>query len=404
MSSHNRKQYAKRRLDDLICRFAQPLTQSRKPFWRLIHAVRALSRLLVPLPERGWTDPQDAERIVRACVRMANRCEAWQRQPERWTTPDTSLLLQFRSLVSHLFDEYPVPNFMAPVWSCMYDKPWELEMYLHLAAGRSIRQFELPLPYPTRITKRAAKFFMQAPDDAHPIGAYRWAQVRAIGGDNRLARLLMMSPSLCAPTEHEEFWESVIRFLIKNLPIAAKEISAIVWFIDQQRFRPAETVWGPGAGEQPLQPDFTIKGRSLMTLRRHMANWRTELLARRPSLVASTPGWERTNIRPFRHAEGDVLWTIDELLTDKELRVEGGIMKHCVATYIHDCARRRTSIWSMKVHEGERRKRTLTIEVRPRTRTIWQARGKRNGPPSEAAKEILHRWANQEGLKFRETA
>lgn len=404
MSSHNRKQYAKRRLDDLIYRFAQPLTHSREAFRRLIHAVRASSRLLVPLPERGCTDPQDAERIVRACVRMAHRWEAWQRQPEVWTARDANSFVQFRSLASHLFDEYPVPNFMGPVWMCEHDKPWELDMYLHLAAGKSIRQFELPLPFPTRMTKRAAKLFMQAPDDAHPICAYRWAQVRSLGGDNRLARLLMMSPSLCAPTEHEEFWESVVRFLVKNLPISSEEISAIVWFIDQQRFRPAETVWGPGAGQQPLQPEFTLRGRSLMSLRRHMANWRTELLAKLPLLIPSTPGWARTNIGPFRRTQGDVLWTIDELLTDKELRVEGGIMRHCVATYIHDCARRRTSIWSMKVQDGECRKRTLTIEVIPSSRMIWQAQGKRNSPPSEAAKEILHRWADQEGLKFRETA
>ena len=178
----------------------------------------------------------------------------------------------------------------------------------------------------------------------------------------------------------------------------------MVWFIDKQRFRPADTVWGPGAGLQPLQPEFTLRGRSLMSLRRHMANCRTELLAKLPPLIPSTPGWERTNIGPFRQAQGDVLWTIDELLTDKELRVEGGIMQHCVATYIHDCARRRTSIWSMKVQQGERRKRLLTIEVAPRTRTIWQAKGRRNSPPNDLANEMLHRWAEQEGLKFSEIA
>ncbi len=61
--------------------------------------------------------------------------------------------MQFRSLVSHLFDEFPVPTFMAPVWACAADKPWEIDMYLHLAAGRSVRQFELPLDYPVKIDK-----------------------------------------------------------------------------------------------------------------------------------------------------------------------------------------------------------------------------------------------------------
>ena len=150
MCSPARRQYAKWRLDGLIRRSAAPLTQSRESFWRLIHAVRGRSRLLIPLPNRGSTPPC-AVRIVQACVRMAKSDEAWQRHPDAWTAPDASPFVQFRSFVSHLFDQYPVPTFMAPVWLSDHDKRWELDMYLHLAAGKSIRQFELPLPYPTRI-------------------------------------------------------------------------------------------------------------------------------------------------------------------------------------------------------------------------------------------------------------
>ena len=401
MSSHNRKAYAKRRLDDLIGRFAQPLTRSRRAFWRLIHAVRASSKLLVPLPERGCTDPRLAEHIIQACVRLAHHSQAWRRPPEVWHAPDASPFVQFRSLVSHLFDQYPVPKFMALVWMSVQDTPWERDMYLHLAAGRSIRQFKIPVPF--RMSKRTAAFFMQAPDDLHPLAAIRWAHVRSLGGDNRLAQLLVRRTVLSTLTEDEEFWEAVIRFLIKSDPICVDEIVSIVRFIHEQRFQPAEIVWGLGAGEQPLQPHFTIKGRSLRSLRRHMTNWRTELLATLPPPTPASPSWERTTIRPLRYAEGDLLWTIDELLSDKELRVEGGIMRHCVATYIHDCRRRRTSIWSLKLKQGEHCKRLLTIEVDPKTRTIWQAKGKRNSPPTEKAKELLHRWVEQEELKFWET-
>lgn len=386
-------------LDDLICRFAHPLGQFREPFWRLVHAVRASSRLLIPSSERGSTDLFGIERVVRGCARMARHSDAWQRPPEVWIAPVATSFVQFRSLVSHLFDEYPVPNFMAPVWISDDENPRDVDLYLHLASGHSIRQFQWPVPI--GVTRQAALFFMQAPDDLNPSKALRWGQIRSLGGDNRLARLLVSRTILGNPTEHEDFWESVIRFLITNSQISAEEILAIVRFVDQQRFQPAETVWGEGAGQQPLQPEFTIGGRSLMSLRRHMANWRTELMSKLPALTQSTPGWERTNIGPFRQAQGDLLWTIDELLSDRELRVEGGIMKHCVATYIHDCACRRTSIWSMKIQQGERRQRVLTVEVLPGTKMIWQAKGKLDAPPSEAAELILHRWADQEGLRFR---
>jgi hypothetical protein len=131
-----------------------------------------------------------------------------------------------------------------------------------------------------------------------------------------------------------------------------------------------------------------------------MVNWREELSANLPPLVLSTSRWERSPIRPFRHVQDGAIWTIDELRSDQELRVEGGIMQHCVADYSHDCARRRTSIWSMKVQRGSRRKRELTIEVRPQTKTIYEALGKRNSPPTAVTQELLDRWAHQEGLNF----
>jgi hypothetical protein len=299
-------------------------------------------------------------------------------------------------LVNHFFDRYPVPKFMPAIWLSLHDQPWERNLYLYLARGLSVRKFLWPIP--VHLTKAAAAFFMQAPDDLAPLLAVRWAHVRSLGGDNRLARLLLRTNGLTLLTLHEEFWESVIRFLIKNAPISAEEVIAIVDFIHDQRFRPGRLVWGPKAGDEPLQPQFSLRGRSLRSLRRHMANWRTELMIKRPDLTVGSPKWSPTPIRPFRHEDANGLWCIDELLTDRELRVEGGIMQHCVATYIPDCARRLTSIWSMKLQQGETRKRVLTIEVLPETKTIWQARGKRNLPPNEVAQEILGRWAQQEGL------
>lgn len=403
MPSQQRKPCAKRRLDEFIRDNAPVRSKSKQAYWRLITAIRASSQLLKPVPARGATPPESVEAVVVACVRMARRCDRWKRRPENWIASEGSLFMQFRSLVGHLFEEFAVPTFLVTAWCSEHDKPWEIDMYLHLAAGKSIRQYKWPLPYPVAMTKREARWFMQAPDDSISVCTWRWAQVRALGGDRRLADILTMTPALMIPTEHEVFWKSVIRFLIDNQPITAAEIGEIVQFINQQRFQPAAKVWGRGAGEEPLQPEFSMKGRSLMSLRRHMVNWRTELLNKLPSLTESDPLWTRSSIGAFRHTAGDTLWTIDELLSDRELRIEGGIMKHCVATYIQECAQRRTSIWSMKMQEGERRRRTLTIEVLPNSKIIWAAKGKQNASPDEPATDILKRWATQEGLKFRDS-
>lgn len=83
-----------------------------------------------------------------------------------------------------------------------------------------------------------------------------------------------------------------------------------------------------------------------------------------PTLVVQSDTiWPATDIGSFCYDDGEVCWTIEELLSGKALKVEGGIMHHCVAIYIHACFRRGTSIWSLKAHAGGRSRRMLTIRV-----------------------------------------
>ena len=84
----------------------------------------------------------------------------------------------------------------------------------------------------------------------------------------------------------------------------------------------------------------------------------------------------------------------------RALSTEGRVMHHCVASYAHSCARRATSIWSLQMHNHEGSQRILTVEVRLSSKTICQTRGKRNVMPDAKGKDILRRWAAQEGLRL----
>ena len=75
-------------------------------------------------------------------------------------------------------------------------------------------------------------------------------------------------------------------------------------------------------------------------------------------------------------------------------------MKHCVADYDRDCARRETSVWSLRVEAGKRKQRVLTLAVDPKTRAITEASGVANKPPEPCHVEILKRWAKQEHLQL----
>lgn len=295
---------------------------------------------------------------------------------------------------------------MSRVWLGKGGNQWEIDLYLHLAAGKSIRQFVFPSSFP--ISKCTAAFFMEAPDDFSPFEALRWGQIRSLGGDSQLARQLISKTLFGKPTDNEPFWESVIRFLVRNQPITLDESVTIVAFIHSQKFLPANNVWGPGkwpdgTGSKPFQPDFTLQGRTLRSLRRHMTNWQTELASKLPlPQLKNNRCWERTEIAPISLVLNDDLWTVEELLSFDELFVEGGIMKHCVATYANACRRNRSSIWSIKVRSGNKRRRMLTVEVIPNKRMIWQAKGRRNSAPSDEAAQFLQIWAKQERLEIRD--
>ena len=97
-------------------------------------------------------------------------------------------------------------------------------------------------------------------------------------------------------------------------------------------------------------------------------------------------------------------WTITELLTSRALFIEGRAMRHCVATYVEGCLRRQTSIWSMKVENQRGRHRVLTIEIDLPKRTVCQVRGKCNRLPQAPEREIVEKWAAQEGLTVAESA
>lgn len=397
MSRNLRNLQAKVRLDDLIHQFGRPLGQYASAFWRLIGAVRSTSNLLTAADTPSRHHRVESQRLAAACLLAAVHSDRWVRAPETWIPVGQSRRVQLRSLLEHLFAKYPVPAFSASAW--LSGVTWEIELYLHLALGLSVRCF--PSPYSWELTKSGARSFMQAPDDLPPSAAFRWAQVKSLGGDSHLARTLVKT-LLGEPTVDEPFWATVVQFLISNGPIQSEEVTAIVYFVQRQRFEPAEIVWGAGAGQQPLQPEFSLAGWSLSDLRQHIANWQEELGCRMSLPTRERPElqWVPMQVEPFVLRAGDQCWTIRELLTPSELQIEGGIMRHCVGRYVSACRHRRTSIWSMRVETKEVQKRVLTIEVQPKTRLICQAKGRANTAPCPISHRILQLWAVQAGLQI----
>jgi hypothetical protein len=278
------------------------------------------------------------------------------------------------------------------------------DWYKHLGRGENIRTARLPL----RLTRAMAHLFTQAPHQFSVIAALRWAQVLGLGGSKALARAVI-GTRLGKVLENEEFWESVLHFFVNHPALDLAQVGPIVDFLQHQRFEWREGVSQDGAfGKQPPpRPDYSMKGRTVASVLRQVEEWHRELGREtyQPSIV-----WPRAPFNDFRLVQGEEtqgnvrVWTITEILTSRELFLEGQAMRHCVVSYKEDCIRRQASIWSMQVETQRGRLRALTIEVDIPSRTICQVRGKCNRQPGANELAIVERWAAVEGLRVAEAA
>lgn len=398
------RQNAKRLLDDSIHAgrsLAGRHAGALPAYERLLRQVQTRTNLLHPSDRAG----DNRNPLNAALLALALHHADWLRPVETWSPPRRNARPLFMSLAHHLFALYPVPPFMTSVWFDL--PPGEVlpqhQWYKHLGLGRNIRTAGLPL----RLTRAMDHLFAQAPQHYTAVAAPRWAQVRGLGGGEALARAVV-GTRLGKVLENEDFWESVLHFFINHPSLALAQVGPVVDFLQHQKFEWTEGV-SPGGvfGKQPPpRPDYTMKGRTVASMLRQVGEWHEQLGrdANRPSV-----SWRRSPFQDFRLVEGSAalgnmrVWTITELLTSRALFLEGQAMRHCVATYAVRCARRQTSIWSMQLENQRGRHRVLTIEVDLHRRTVCQARKMCNRLPQAAEREVLGRWAAQEGLTIAES-
>lgn len=102
-------------------------------------------------------------------------------------------------------------------------------------------------------------------------------------------------------------------------------------------------------------------------------------------------------IRHREHAHKDVIWTVTQIKTGRELAEAGNRMRHCVYSYKCQCMRGQSSIWSVKACTWAGKTRALTIELNAR-HEIVQVRGYANRPPKPDELKIVRRWATAKGI------
>lgn len=315
---------------------------------------------------------------LEALAALVRHGEAWLRDPADWKPESRNGRRQFAALARHLLASYEVPACLDSVWfgGCDAAARYRQQWFIHVGAGQNIRTANLPLT----LSKRMAHVFPQAPGELIAEEALRWAQVVGQEGSEELASAILAT-ELGRDFTAEDFWSTVVHFLVEHPMLDPDMVGPIIDYIRQQKFVPSEIVLPDGtmAMADPPQPDYTMKGRGAVKLLRQVDEWH-ERLARDNRQPGGT--WEPSGIGGFEWADDKELglrWTIRELTTKKELTIEGRTMNHCVASYVPNCQRGSKSIWSVQVDDATGfNARVATVAVHNPSRNIVEVRGRFN--------------------------
>lgn len=377
---------------------------SHAAFRQLLMHVESSTSLLNSRPALSQFGQQEGNTYIHALLGLARHASQWIRPLAVWTPRTHNVRRQFASLAAHLLSKYPVPSFLNSAWFvgdvAHADK--QQSWYRAIGNGASPRDLDLPL----RLTRRMAHYFLKAPSRLSVESALRYGQVMGLGGNPRLVDVLLGS-RIAADFSNNDFWSSVIEWLIEHPAIEMRNVGPLIDFIRYRRFGESQDDADddevePAMKQGTTETTFEIRGRTVTTLLRQMHEWHGG--------YRTTPGaphlvWLPSGIEPLVWNETVDLagsqrqWTTVELLSKQDLLEEGSTMRHCVVSYTSLCVHGGTSIWSLGVAcNGGTRKRRLTIEISTNSRVIQQIRGKTNRLPTEREMEIIRRWAAEAGL------
>lgn len=339
---------------------------------------------------------------VDALVNLARFHDAHVRSLSDWAGTESSWRPAISSLAHHLTARYQVPAFMASAWHAVdTDGDTRRAWVIAHSRGASFRSLRVPI----NMTRKMERIFLDSQDDLALEPALRRAELLALGMPLDFVKAIL-STRLATDLRNGQFWRTVWMFIMSHSgEIDATQIGPMIDYIQAIRHDRISVETPEGITEiAPPQPDFSIKGRTMASMLRLMQQWHRSLGS---SFAGARFSWARSPFRPWimeeparDELETPKRWQIVELTNSAQLREEGAALHHCVASYAHLCHRGSSSIWSLRIWQGEKIRPVLTIEVDPKRRVVIQARGKANRSVSGKPRRLLHEWASREALQI----
>jgi hypothetical protein len=349
---------------------------------------------------------------VRAIEMIARYSNETIRPVQDWKPKRNNAHYQLYDLLRHLFAEYPVPYFLDKGFSHNYSSESieYIELFLHIGKGKSLKKF--PLAPNLKLNNKVYHYLLNTPSNFTFFEAFRRAQILSMGGDERLVNSILESKLGRRPSEkQEDFWITVIQFLVNTPMLDSSKISPIIDYIEAMKYIPTRRlVNGIYQTVQPEQPGFTMKGRTAESLLRQVDAWH-EILnrdTRRTTKGSKTPitKWGGLKVNNWAKSVGKdankIRYDIIQLLTSAELSQEGRDLGHCVSSYAGSCLSGRCGIFSLRqasVQNGMYSRPMLTIEVNSSFQVV-QVRGKGNRLPTKYEMILVAEWVDMNRLSI----
>lgn len=310
------------------------------------------------------------------------------RNPNEWSAKSYNIDRQKIDFARWVYCLYPTPQFMFELfldeppktrWSTHRRDPANrlgrllfFDWFIAMAQGGSFAKQTKEL-----FTKKEAHIFLNSPS-SNTIVENVW-RTKCISIDlnptitNLIVKRLFRNIDIT-----DVFWHSVI-VLLKNCEDTVEPES----LIDVMDFLRAKH----GGNRK-----YSLKGRTFNSLIKLSNEWHREMQLKK--FGSEQLNWDGLDIPDWKwkDKQQEVIWTIKQLHTSKELYYEGRKMKHCVASYGQRCLEGHSGIFTMMCDDQiNGPEKHLTIEVDSGKRLV-QARGHMNKSTEGRARLVLNKW------------
>jgi hypothetical protein len=361
--------------------------------------LRTVERAARPAPDFAGAIREGRLGLKGSAIRAA---EEW--RPKMKTRDPGKLLL---AAARHLYARYTVPAHLEAIWldragltadEVLLRKRW----FVAAARGDSLYKTEAG----EWLSRKEVHAFLTTGGDFNFEEAFWFAIARTYTDDPAIAGRIARTKIASTPRGQIAWWREVVRFFCAQ-PTVREEIDDLCDFLAAAKRRDAQ---------------YSVKGRTLASLRRQMHDWHRDVAAierieqmrrraqGRAALAKNHPQggrWEGASLADWEWkpsaqeatTKGE-RFVVRQLLTAEDLVYESRAMHHCVSTYAAKCISGNASIWVLRRATHNRIDRLLTIELDRQHRAI-QVRGFANRIAQPEERKILERWAKARNVMLK---